>query len=336
MKKLLVFLVTAMATWIVLDDIAKPAPPILYQVSHRTNDPTLVQQVWRTHAAIRKAVQDTALYMVSQQRPRLFDARIAPRWAQVIPVRDAGGRHVIQGPDGGPVYLPSGHQDMTLTPERILFLAHNKLTREPNYPPTMLVIDEITANTADEITAMLWLLEQKIAEGTDPAYAEIRNRLAFYVVGGDTVRPQSFPRFLRRWIARNQSPVYAELYGGKIGRDPRSRIWVNARMQGYALRWMKKMRWNVRPMVSAKKIHIGVGAGSVKALKWRIDAAIRNTGMRPAVWHLNSGRIPAARGLARMVLHTSSNRYQPPRLTPRETREIQRIVRNLNRSRAKR
>lgn len=333
-EKVVWTLVLLIFLWIAGCEMAKSAPPILFNVSHRSPVPELVAKTWSTHAAVRKAVTySSTLHMASQQRPRLWDDRFNGRWSQILAVRDGTGKLVISGPDGSPVLLPSGHRDMTITPEHIYRLARNRLTRHPS-PPAMVIIDEITANTADEIAQFLHYVNRDYLTG-DPVAIELRSRLAFFVVGGDDVRPQSFPAVIKRFLRKTKRPVYAEIYGGKMGKDPNTRIAVNARMQGIAIRWMHRMGWNVRPMVSAKHLHIGWGPGSVKALKWRIDAVIRNVGMRPAVWHLNGGRSPAARGLARLVLQTASLRYRPTRLTPYEQREIREMAKMLHRQRAK-
>lgn len=272
------------------------APPVLYHVSHRADD-GLRSQVWSSHARIRRTVSHEAGILASQQRPRHFSACFADSWAQVVNVRDRD-RSKTAG-----LWLPNGRPNMVVTPQAIYDRAVRSLERNADWPPSMIVIDEVTANTSSQVQDFALAVEAWAKRGDEQAQA-ILDRLAFYVVGGDSVRPRNFTRPLVRFLARTKSPVYAELYGGKL-RQSKTRKQVERRTKGTAIKAMQRHHWNVRPMVSAAPMHIGSGPKAIKRLKWRVDNIKRNTGLAPAYWHISSADSPAAWSLSAKAVRWS-------------------------------
>lgn len=270
---------------------------------------------WRTHARVRAHVLSTPnTLLVQQRKPDNYDVTLDGRWAIIMPTRsmDAGGGclasdfyggRIITSKDGGLVMRPSGEPNCSIRPEHLYLSAIDRLALDPRY----IVVDEVASDTMKPITDFVVYLDRKANAGDRTAQA-IRSKLAFYVMAGDAIRPQHFPAALRSFFKRTKAPIWGEIYGPEIHKArPRANGVQNGRLvrahfKGRAILTMRRMGWNVRPMVAAAPRYVGTGRASIINLRQRIRFIRASTGMLPAVWKLN-GVTPSEAGLGHMVTY---------------------------------
>lgn len=284
--------------------LASAAPiPVNVSTNHATED--LRGELWRTHARIRATVlSEPNVHLIAQRVPHNYTARLDHQWSIIQPTRDARcGVGTMYG-ERGTLVPGTRYGNCALTPARLYQRATDRLAT-PGV--RWVVIDEIATGTMPSVDSFLRLADARARQGVPEAQRLVKS-LAFFVVGGDGVRVKRFPSYTRRWLRESKAPVWAELYGGKLRdvRKPGPSGVQNGRkvlhlLKGTGVQTMRRAGWNVRPMLSAKPMHVGTGRASLVNLRQRFRMVQHSTGMIAGVWHLNSSDGPAVYGLGHMV-----------------------------------
>lgn len=174
----------------------------------------------------------------------------------------------------------------TLVPDEIF----KDLTRKYDSGQRNLVIDEIAAGTAPQVTTAL----QRVALERP----EILDALSVYMTAGPGSGPKAFSPGLIKLLANRKVRTYAELYGGKAGHNWTDKQWAQS---ADAMQRFRDAGVNMTPMMSLSGKHIGSGPEAIAEAQRRAWYIFNKTGFIPSVWHMTAAKAPSPLGMGSAV-----------------------------------
>lgn len=153
-----------------------------------------------------------------------------------------------------------------------------------------LVIDEVAAGTAPQVTKALDAIERH--------RPEILKGVSVYMVSGPSTGPKAYPPKLLKLLRDHRMRVYAETYGGKAGK-----AWSDKQWDGTieSIRKFRKQGVRMTPMMSLASQHIGTGDDAKREALRRAKYIYKRTGFIPSIWHMTSVKSPSPKGLGAAV-----------------------------------